>query len=104
MRKIAIAIVAVAIGMQVLGVAQEATVNVPAATQWEYLVVSPGKFCFVSPVAEPEWKTTGLSKAIGYAPLGLTMMEAVDVQSQMDALGRLGWEAVVLSQVQGFNK
>jgi len=63
--------------------------------QWEYLVVSFGKAYFSDPDLEPETKTAGLSKLVSYSKLGVvSAQEALTVQSQMDTLGKFGWELI----------
>ncbi len=60
--------------------------------KWEYVVVSFGKARF-SDVSEG--KESGLSKTIIYSEAGLQLgQEALVLQSQMDTLGKFGWELV----------
>ena len=69
-----------------------------AATQartWEYLVISFGKTYFTDPAANPEVKETGQSKLPPFSKAGTVVAhEAITIQSQMDELGRRGWELV----------
>lgn len=66
-----------------------------AESQWEYLIASFGKTYFSSPAEVPEITATGLSKLVGYSQLGLgSVQEAPLTQSQMDKLGKFGWELV----------
>lgn len=70
--------------------------------QWEYLVVSFGKAYFSDPNREPETKTAGLSKLVSYSKVGIvSAQEALTVQSQMDTLGRFGWELIGIVGVIG---
>lgn len=67
------------------------TVQDPAG-QWEYLVISFGKTLFTNIL---ETGVSGASKAPFYSPLGITPgSEAVETQTQMDTLGKFGWELV----------
>lgn len=70
--------------------------------QWEYLVISFGKTYYSSPT-DIAAKQAGESKLMIFGPLGgVIASEAVDVQRQVDALGRYGWELIgVLGSIGG---
>ena len=69
--------------------------NRSTGAQWEYLVISFGKTYFSDPNAEPETKTKGFSKLLSYSKIGVvSATEAITVESQMDTLGKFGWELV----------
>ena len=71
-----------------LGLAQQksapASASVSAEQKWEYVVVSYGKSEFGSP-----------QKTLAYRAIGLPGgQEAEELQTNLDILGRFGWEAV----------
>lgn len=67
----------------------------PDERQWEYLVVSFGKARFFDTSEAPEMQLAMLVKTGPSSQLGLVgAQEAVVMESQMDTLGRLGWELV----------
>lgn len=74
---------------------QEANILPTPLKPWEYLVISFGKTEFADPVLIPEYKQSGLSKIILFSAAGIVKAnEAIDIQKQMDRLGRFGWELV----------
>lgn len=77
-------------------------VKVSTDGQWEYLVLSFGKTYFSSP-ADIAAKQSGQSKLMIFGPLGgVVASEALDVQDQVDTLGRYGWELItVLGAIGG---
>jgi len=108
MKKIAIVLlvlISIGAGIYIYGSSQSANNNktdsLPnsifskAHPQWEYLVISFGKTYFTAPNETPETKTSGYSKLISYSKVGIvSAQEALGTQSQMDTLGKFGWELV----------
>ncbi|GAA0523901.1 hypothetical protein [Deinococcus depolymerans] len=78
------------------------TVKVSPDGQWEYLVISFGKTYFSS-AADIAAKQSGQGKLMLFGPLGgVVASEALDVQAQVDTLGRYGWELItVLGAIGG---
>ena len=69
--------------------------QISSAKQWEYLVISFGKTLFTDPTDNPETKAVGLSKLLSYSKAGVvSAQEALGTQSQMDTLGKFGWELI----------
>ena len=65
--------------------------------EWEYLVVSYGTTYFTNPLLDLEPHNAARSKVMLFSDLGLTLpSEAFSLQSNMDVLGRFGWELVGL--------
>ncbi|GAA5438237.1 hypothetical protein [Deinococcus aquaticus] len=72
------------------------TIKVSTDGHWEYLVISFGKTYYSSPT-DIAAKQTGESKLMIFGPLGgVVASEAIDVQRQIDTLGRYGWDLVTV--------
>lgn len=65
---------------------QQASSPHSADPQWEYIVVSYGKTLFDSPQKTLAYRTLGLSGG----------SEAIDFESNLDIMGRFGWELVTV--------
>ncbi len=70
-------------------------------SRWEYLVVSFGKAYFSEPTKDADALLK--SKAVVYFGAGLNdFSEAIDIQSNIDLLGKKGWELIsVVGQIGG---
>lgn len=65
--------------------------------EWEYLVVSYGQTSFIDPLMELEAMGTTFSKLEMFGEIGITLpLEAIDLQRNIDVLGKFGWELVAV--------
>lgn len=67
------------------------------AREWEYLVVSYGQTSFIDPLMELEAMGTTFSKIEMFGEIGITVpLEAIELQRNIDVLGKFGWELVAV--------
>lgn len=71
--------------------------QVAEVREWEYLVVSYGSTAFIDPLVELEARGTTFSKIEMFGEIGITVpLEAVELQRNIDVLGKFGWELVAV--------
>lgn len=68
-----------------------------ASAEWEYLVVSYGETYFYNPLLDPDAENATFSKVQLFSDIGVTIpSEAINLQRNIDVLGRFGWELVTI--------
>lgn len=86
-----ICLATLALAASMLAVGQQAA----DVREWEYLVVSYGNTPFIDPLIELETMGTVFSKVEMFGEIGITVpLEAIELQRNIDVLGKFGWELV----------